>query len=433
MRRLLVLAVLAVSAVVVPHANALPVVDGPTVLPPTKPGKAHPALLVLLGATGTTTEQLRPVAAAAQAAAGGLRLWVALTTPGRIAGEQTYASAIAAARTAGFSGSDRAVVVAGFGDAAASATSLGETHDLAGTAAIGADEEATLQVLGELDRLVPVVDAVAGRTGDVLVLPAADRAALAGPSTGEALASLVRRQLGLESDLDARLAADALVSAVRTAVVAQGGAVCSSLQAHTADLAEEGLLAIANRADIDLVAPTPDGVAERDLGGFLYDKAELVDEGSTARVTTNSYVVDGTRAGAAEVMCKTKSRSAIAQAVYDDYRRVDSTPPTCAGFTEATIAAGLAVLSPAARARSGGVAVLPDQATSAGPQWVFSPLLLAPTDPTTGRWQVQSPSLVTQLSDTELNPEFAGNHYCKVLSPLRALELLLQDTVGANA
>jgi hypothetical protein len=41
---------------------------------------------------------------------------------------------------------------------------------------------------------------------------------------------------------------------------------------------------------------------------------------------------------------------------------------------------------------------------------------------------VQSPSLVTQLSDTELDPEFAGNHYCKVLSPLRALELLLQDT-----
>ena len=84
-------------------------------------------------------------------------------------------------------------------------------------------------------------------------------------------------------------------------------------------------------------------------------------------------------------------------------------------------------VSPAASARSAGITVLPDAMKSAGPEWVFSPLLLHPAD-ATGRWEVQSPALLTELSDTELDPTFAGNHYCKVLSPVRALELVLEDT-----
>jgi hypothetical protein len=190
-------------------------------------------------------------------------------------------------------------------------------------------------------------------------------------------------------------------------------------------------LTVHDRASTDLVAPTPDGAAGGNLGGFLYDKAELVDEGDTVTVTTNSYAPAGQPS--VEVMCKTKSRSAVAQAVHGTHLQVDPTAPMCADFTRGTLDWSRAQLSPAAAQRSGGVTVLPDLPKSAGPEWVFSPLVLRPADAVTGRWEVQSPSLVTQLTDTDLDPRFAGNHYCKVLSPVRALELLLEDAVPAAA
>ena len=247
---------------------------------------------------------------------------------------------------------------------------------------------------------------------------------------GTTLAALVEARRGSPEPLEALLAADRLVGAVRDAVVLQSGEVCAALQHRTADLPAEdaGRISVVNHADTALVSPTPEGVLASDLGGFLYGKASLVDDGATARLTTTSYVVPSAGPVATEVMCKTKSRSAVAQALYDDFRQVDATAPTCAEATRATLDAASAVLSPAAQQRSGGVTVLPDQPTSAGPQWVFTPMTVRPADPVTGRWEVQSPSLVTQLDDTSLDPEFAGNHYCKALSPLRALQLLLEET-----
>jgi hypothetical protein len=407
------------------------------VTPPQQAGLGRSAVLVLLPDAGSSGADLSGVVPAAQRAADRARLWVAVPTvpvaPGEA--EVVYAALLREVRAQGFAAvTDADVVVAGWGRGADSARQLGTRHRLAGVAALGsAAAPVDLRVLGELDRSVPVVSTTASSSGAVLVLPAADAAGLRGAAAGAVLGDLVEQERGLTTDLTGLVAADGLVSAIRAAHVAQSGSVCAALQHHTADLApaDAGLIDVADRADADLVAPTPEGATSADLGGFLYDKASLADDGGTARLTTVSYVVRGAGPAATEVMCKTKSRSAVAQAVYDDHTRVDGTEPTCAGFTEATLDDARAAMSPQAVSRSGGVTVLADRATSAGPQWVFTPMTVAPADPVTGRWQVQSPSLVTQLSDTELDPEFAGNHYCKVLSPLRAFELLLQDTVPA--
>ena len=431
MRRRGLAAVLA-AALVVPGAQALALGETGTVVSPDRPGRAPAGLLVLLPAAGDAVDAYVDVARAAQRAADGMRLWVAIGRPG--AGGLQYELLVDQTRAAGYPDvRDEDVVVAAWGDAVPALSRIAASHPVAGTAALGSGApapEGVLRVLGELDRGARVVRTAL--TADrLLVLPAADAEGLRTPTAGVVLGDLAESLHGDSGDLAERLAADRLVAAVRAAAEQERGDVCADLQQTTADLApvDAGRLTVRNRASADLMAPTPAGVTQGDLGGFLYDKAELADEGETAAVTTNSYTPPWQPA--AEVMCKTKSRSAVAQAVYGTHLQVDATPPTCADFTTATLAWAAAQLSPPAADRSGGVTVLPDLPKTAGPEWVFSPLVLRPADPVTGRWAVQSPSLVTQLSDTELDPTFAGNHYCKVLSPLRALELLLEDAVPA--
>ena len=405
-----------------------------TVLVPDRPGRAHPALLVLLPSSGETAAGYLEAARAAQRAADGTGLWVAIGDVGSGPGSALlqYERLTAQVRAAGFQDlRDEHVVVAAWADAVPGLQAIVGAHDVAGTAALGSGELASgagLRVLGELDRSSRVVR-TALTPGPLLVLPEAGAAGLRKAAAGAVLGDLAEAHFADAADLELRLAGDRLVAAVRSAAEQERGSVCADLQRTTADLAaaDAGRLVVQNRAAADLVAPTPAGVAQGDLGGFLYDKAELADDGDTARVTTNSYTPPGQPA--VEVMCKTKSRSAIAQAIYGSHLQVDDTPPACADFTRGTLDWARAQVSPTAARRSAGVTVLPDLPKSAGPEWVFSPLVLRPADPATGRWEVQSPALVTQLSDTQLDPTFAGNHYCKVLSPVRALELILEDTV----
>ena len=431
------LALLCLTALLGAGAQALGSTAAGTVLVPERVGRAHPALLVMLPAAGERAETYLDAARAAQRAAGGTRLWVAVADVGSgpASAAVQYERLTAEVRAAGFADlRDEDVVVAAWSDAAPALSLIERAHDVAGSVALGsaAPPDVTLRVLGELDRGVPVVR-TAVRPGPLLVLPAAGPAQLRGPGAGAVLGDLAESLFSDAGDLAGRLAGDRLVAAVRTAAEQERGAVCADLQRTTADLAAEDAarLVVQNRASAELVSPTPDGVAQGDLGGFLYDKAELADDGDVARVTTNSYTPPGQPA--AEVMCKTKSRSAVAQAVHGTHLAVDATPPACADFTRDTLAWAVAQLSATAVERSGGVTVLPDLPKSAGPEWVFSPLLLHPADAATGRWEVQSPALVTQLSDTELDPTFAGNHYCKALSPLRALELVLEDTAPVLA
>jgi hypothetical protein len=435
MVRLLALALTAGGLIALPaSADALG-----TVHPPTPPGTAHSALLVLLPDAGRTAADYAGAARAAQAAAGTTRLWVAVAEAGAPGADALvkYETLNAQVRAAGFTRlQDKHVVVAGFGAGARGLPLIAKRHQVGGSAAIGTNETVdagVLRVVGELDRRTRVGQAALSAK-PVLVLPATTNDQLQGQGTGAVLGDLVEAAVRRDpADLRARLKADRVVGAFRKAAAREQGATCAKLQHHTADLAPEDAarLSVRNRVSADLIAPTPEGVAASDFGGFLYDKAELATADGRAQVTTNSYRVPavGVASGATEVMCKTKSRSAVAQALYADFNRVDASAPSCAGYTEATLAWARAQVSPAAAARFGGVTVLPDMAKSAGPEWVFSPLLLRPADPVTGRWEVQSPSLVTQLSDTELDPEFAGNHYCKVLSPVRALELVLDDAV----
>lgn len=428
MHRLVSALALLALATTTPVAFASPA-ELHTVLEPTGHGQRQ-ALLVLLPDTGEQGSSLLAAAEEAASRARGLRLWVGVAAVGT--GPAAAADQVARVRedvrARGFDADDSDVVVAGWGPGgAAGAAQAGGS--LAATAGLGDGSAAvSLRVLGELDRSVRVVSALAERPGRALVLPATDRAGLRSAEAGAVLSELALAAVGRTGQLEQRLAADRLVAAVDTAVADQRGPVCTDVQRHTAD-ADPALLAVSDRASTALVAPTPDGLAARDLGGFLYDKAELHDEGATARLVTNSYVARGSGMVALEVMCKTKSRSAVALALTGDHEAVDPTEPTCGGFVESTLASARAAMSSAAQARTGGVTVLPDAMKAAGPEWVFSPLLQRPADPVTGRWEVQSPALLTELSDTQLDPEFAGNHYCKALSPLRALELLLDDAL----
>ena len=427
MRRLLLAAAMATLAL----RGSAGALTSPAVLAPEQPGRGQSALLVVLPAAGTTAGDYAQAARAAQAAADELRLWVAVSDAVAPAADAVvrYEQAVAQARAAGYRDvQDARVVVAAWGDAVAGLPQVTAAHDVAGTVALGRDAGGgAVRVLAELDRSTRVVRAALD-PAPLLVLPGAGTADLRGPDAGAAVGDAVEAALLRSGDLAQRLAADRLVAAARGAAVQEAGQVCAELQRTTADLAaaDAHRLTVDNRVDADLMAPTPEGAASGDLGGFLYDKAELRDDGDTAHVVTNSHTVGDSPA--AEVMCKTKSRSAVAAAVHGSHLAVDDSPPTCADFTRGTLAWAQSQVSAAARARSGGVTVLPDASKAAGPEWVFSPLVLHPADPVTGRWEVQSPALLTELSDTELDPTFAGNHYCKVLSPVRALELVLEDT-----
>ena len=435
MRRRLLVLLLACLGLVGSGSHAAATPEAGVVLHPTLPGGAHPALLVLLPASGRTAAEHLAAGRAAQATAEGVRLWVAVADAGVPAADALvrYELLIAQVRAAGFDVRDDQVVVAAWGDAVLGLRALMAEHKVAAVATLGSAEgtgSGDLRILAELDRSAQVVRA-ALRPGPLLVLPGVASPGLRAEPAGAVLGDVAQAAVADPTDLMARRAADRIVAAVSAARTSEGGPVCADLQATTADLAAADVhrLTVQNRFDADLMAPTPEGAAQRDLGGFLYDKAELVDDGDTARVVTNSHTPAGEPA--LEVMCKTKSRSAVAQAIYGTHLQVDATPPSCADFTRGTLAWVRAQLSATAVARSGGVTVLPDLAKSAGPEWVFSPLVLRPADPVGGRWEVQSPALVTQLSDTDLDPTFAGNHYCKVLSPLRALELVLEDTAPA--
>ena len=69
-----------------------------------------------------------------------------------------------------------------------------------------------------------------------------------------------------------------------------------------------------------------------------------------------------------------------------------------------------------------------------GPVWINSPLKLQERyDMEGGRWlwHVQAPTLVTDVT-ANLYPDSAGFHYCKLLSPARAMEWMLVDGLRRN-
>jgi hypothetical protein len=429
---------------------------GTVVAPPVK-AKGPEALLVVLPDAGLdATGYTALVEGAQRAAADRLRLWVAVGGAGAPTADALprYEALTALTRAAGFPGlRDSQVVVAGQGAAAPGAVEVALARPVAAVAVLGADPaqavldqvgQPLLRLAGEIDRSIRVARlalASAGARRPIVILPAVDAAGLRGIGAGGVLgnfaeATLTKHDNDHASDV---IAGSGLATTFAAAARAESGETCAELQHHTADLAtaDRGLMQVTNRADPKLMDPPLDDPAALpgDLGGFLYDKAELTDQGTTASVVTNSYTLvmpgagsPATPSGAAEVMCKTKSRSAVAQALYDDYTRVDGSQPDCAQHNASIVAAAAGAVSPEARARFAGVTTEPDDMKRAGPEWVFAPLVLRPAD-SGGAWSVQAPALLTQLSDTELNPEFAGNHYCKVLSPVRALELVLTDAV----
>lgn len=451
MRRATTLMLFAVLTATSP-AHAGPPAGAPAHIAAPPAGATGPdALLVVFPEPGTAFTGVQ----AAQAA-DGVRLWVAVAGPGLAPADAAarYVLIRDAVRAAGFHDlTDGDVVVAGDGSSAAGAVQVAAAFPVGAVATVGADPPAardvaahTLVLAAELDGRVRVSRLAleasrAPRTRWIVVLSDGDAADLRGGRGGGVLgvlASAVRTRT--PELLDPVVSHQPLVETFAEAARLEHGDVCAALQHHTADLdaADAGRIDVVNRADADLVDPLarPEALPG-DLGGFLYDKAELRVEDDRTSIVTNSYTAGRTDApagpaGASEVMCKTKSRTAMARAVYGDHQRVDDSPPDCAGFTRRQLGWARDRVSEAAWQRFAGLAVEPDDMKRAGPEWVFSPLMLRPAD-ASGAWSVRSPALVTQLDDTQLDPRFAGNHYCKVLSPVRLLELVLTDAVRPGA
>jgi hypothetical protein len=409
------------------------------------------ALLVLLPDAGRTADDYAASARAASASADGVRLWTAVAQAGVPTADAVprYAALVQLARAAGARVTDADTVVTGHGAAAPGALAVAAAHEVAGAAVLAADPHdallaatgaPVLRLAGELDRSVRVSRlALAGGHAPphlpVVVLDGVDADGLRGAPGGSVLGSFSQAAVGGDGADLAVAARSRVTAAFAEAAHAERGDVCAELQRHTADVAPRDArrLRVVDRASERLLDPSPEGLPSS-FGGFVYDKAELSTEGRSVLLTTNSHVVRADAGvgpvGAPEVMCKTKSRSAVAQALTGDHQAVDATPPTCAQFNEAVVRRAADQVSPAARERFAGVAVELDDAKRAGPEWVFSPLVLRPApDSSPGSWSVRAPSLVTELTDADLDPRFAGNHYCKVLSPVRALELVLVDAV----
>jgi hypothetical protein len=140
---------------------------------------------------------------------------------------------------------------------------------------------------------------------------------------------------------------------------------------------------------------------------------------------------------ASEVRAKLKSRQAIYQQTIDPTAKLADTDKFdfCKEINEKAFAWAHAQAPPRTKERFDAIGVQPvfdsdiRHRVQIGPLWINSPLRLQERyDKTLGRyvWHVRAPSLVTDVS-AHIYPDSAGFHYCKLLSPSRALEWMYVD------
>ncbi len=140
---------------------------------------------------------------------------------------------------------------------------------------------------------------------------------------------------------------------------------------------------------------------------------------------------------ASELKTKMKSRQAIYQQTVDPTAALADTDKFnfCAEINAKAFEWAHAHAPPRTKERFDAVGVLPvfdadiRHRIQVGPVWINSPLKLQEKyDATLARWvlHVQAPTLVTDVT-AHIYPDSAGFHYCKLLSPARAMEWMMVD------
>lgn len=140
---------------------------------------------------------------------------------------------------------------------------------------------------------------------------------------------------------------------------------------------------------------------------------------------------------ASEIRAKMKSRQAIYQETIDPTARLADTdnPDFCKEINVRAFAWAYALAPPRTKERFQTLGVQPvfdadiRHRAQIGPLWINSPLRLQERyDKGSGKyvWHVRAPTLVTDVS-AHIYPDSAGFHYCKLLSPARALEWMYVD------
>ena len=158
----------------------------------------------------------------------------------------------------------------------------------------------------------------------------------------------------------------------------------------------------------------------------MYDPGDVVD---TAIVPVSAY----------EIRAKLKSR----QVVYEhlglpaDFNMTDA-PSLCAMINQHAFAWALNISSTAARARYariGEAYVFGEDLGpyNAGPVWIGAPVVYKPIkNNETGVSEVEVRSPMMKTPSVFIVPAAAGMHYCKLLSPSRALEWIYVDGLRLN-
>lgn len=172
-----------------------------------------------------------------------------------------------------------------------------------------------------------------------------------------------------------------------------------------------------------------DHVLHDDIFSFMWSKPEAQHSGGKVTVTTRAHaswptdLMDSspsTPESAKELACKMKSQQALLGLMPGV---ASSGPRSCADLNALTLDWALQQVSSAAKARfvGGGtqLSFVPDKACSTGIGWVSAKLQLDHAGPL--QVAVRSPALVTDPGSGSHD----GVHYCKLLSPARAVEWVL--------
>jgi len=175
-------------------------------------------------------------------------------------------------------------------------------------------------------------------------------------------------------------------------------------------------------------------------------KEEVLEGGCVLNFTTVSELkfspLDAFDAGfppvtASEIRAKMKSRQATYRQTIDPTAKLADTDKLdfCKEINEKAFAWAHAQAPPRTKERFDAIGVQPvfdsdiRHRVQIGPVWINGPLRLQERyDKSSGRyvWHVRSPTMVTDVS-AHIYPDSAGFHYCKLLSPARALEWMYVD------
>ncbi len=173
---------------------------------------------------------------------------------------------------------------------------------------------------------------------------------------------------------------------------------------------------------------------------FVMSKPSLdVAAGQSLRLETrvhNSYAFDVADASpdapetANEIACKMKNQAAIAKALQI---APGSGAVTCKDINEAAMRYALEHVSPAAKTRyltkGYQLVFLPDKEVGTGISWVSSGLAFNKVSDGSRAFEVKSTGMVTSL---DADARFAGMHYCKLLSPAKAVEWVMVDGLKSH-